>query len=160
MGIRRILPIENYTLKTSLSTEKVHSRINSILNTSYSGTFNGNTFKMSRQLTFSRNSFLPVIEGTVLETAGKTEVHIRMRLNWVVLVFMAFWMGCVSIACLVLLFAGIVNLLRGNVHGFNPMLLIPFGMLVFGWMLSFFAFHFERNKSKSDINDLLEAENS
>jgi hypothetical protein len=163
VGLKRFLPIENYTLTSRLSAQEIHDKVYAIIPNkqrgvasahSYSGTVGNHSFKISREINY-RNSFLPVIEGKITESAGHTQIAVRMRLPLPVLIFLCVWMGLLSIPCLLIGLAGFLYVTRHGFRPFEPMLLIPFGMLLFGWALAFFAFKAESMKSKNFLEKLL-----
>lgn len=166
MNIKSILPFDRYTLITELSQSEVMQRLRENVEARrnismmgynvadhsgkpYAGRVEGNHFEISRVITY-KNSFLPVIKGDVNASfPGKTEVMIRMSPGVFVLGFSAVWMLMVLVGCVVV--SGIMFY-----DGFNPMLLIPFGMLVFGSLLFTVPYKIEAKKSRVFLSDLLE----
>jgi hypothetical protein len=106
------------------------------------GTFSSDGFKITRIIHY-RNSFLPIIRGTFGSGPSGTTIAIKMGLHPLVAAFMCFWFGGVGVGILAVLAA----LSRGQTE-WNPMLLIPFGILLFGWALVSGGFWFEANKTK------------
>jgi len=163
----RLLPIENISFKTDLSPEQVLHRIKEniepkkefrfITNVSagkgnpYEGSVTRNSFVISRVITY-KNSFLPRIEGQVLEDDGGASIYVKMRLHHYVRVFMTLWFGGIlAFTCYVLV------LLTPSSEEFLPTLSIAFGMLVFGYVLSFVAFKYESRKSVQYLAKLLQS---
>jgi hypothetical protein len=161
----KFLPIENLIYKTRLSKDEVLIKLSDNIekqkafgfgayNHAYSKPYIGdiidNSFKVSRAINY-RNSFLPVIEGTVATDYVGTKISVKMKLHSSVIFFISIWLGGVSIACIVTLHALFTQ-------GFSPELLIPFGMLIFGTTLFFGGFKIESKKSIEDIKLILEAE--
>jgi hypothetical protein len=116
----------------------------------YEGSITNDSFDMRRIIGY-KNSFLPKISGTVEDTSGGSLVHVKMRLQVFVLIFMIVWMTLVGIAALV---CTIVLLASGK---FNPFLLIPIGMFLFGYALSMGAFKYESGSTKEDLKQFFEA---
>ncbi|MFT3705126.1 MAG: hypothetical protein QM802_22355 [Agriterribacter sp.] len=172
MPLKNILPFENYVLTTNLSVEEVLKRMadniqpkegfkffagfNRNYAKPYTGYIIGRTFTMNRNINY-RNSFLPVITGQIVIVSGKTAVKIKMQLGTVVLIFMSFWLGVIGLVCIGILVAGFSE--HGQVFSneFSPAFLIPFGMLVFGCLLTHFGFKGESKKSKAFLANLLES---
>ncbi len=161
------LPRENLVFKTKLSQDEVTARISSITEPDrfyrsklfgpvadkpYEGSVLNNTFEIKRIIR-SKNSFKPVIRGTISKEWDGTNVHITMRIHMLVRVFLAVWCGFVGLISLALLVPTIGS---GQVPVFTG--LIPIGVLLFVHALSLFAFKAESNKSKKMLQELLEAE--
>ncbi len=165
----KYLPFENITYQTKLETEEILNRINEIIEPKktfrmtgifgssdhkpYEGSINGNTFNLTRIISY-RNSFLPRIKGDIVKDFGRTKVNVKMRVNTFVIVFMFIWLGGVGIGCLAVLASGF----KFGGQNFEPMTLIPFGMLIFGYALVTGGFKYESLKSKKYLAELFEAE--
>ncbi len=115
----------------------------------YIGKISNNGFGITRVISY-RNSFLPYIQGTILEDSEGTTVKVTMRPHGFVLGFMAVWLGGVSLGCVVTAYA----MFRSS---FDCKLLIPFGMLLLGILLFVGAFKRESNISKTDLKKILNA---
>jgi hypothetical protein len=120
----------------------------------YEGEISKNSFSISRIIGY-RNSFLPTIHGDVSTFLGQTQIKIKMRPVTFVLIFMSFWLGIVGLVCLGTLLIGLLNISKILRTGFSPMLLIPFGMFIFGILLTNLAFKAESKKSKEFLATLL-----
>ena len=168
MNFKKFLPVENYTLKTKLSVEEVRNRIANKIepkknfrltllgnNSSkpYEGILVNNKFTISRIINY-RNSFLPVITGSILNGKEKTMVKINMQLQKFVLIFVAFWIGSVVIA----LVMQILSFLNKSAKTFSLPLIISFGSIIFLGLLTFFAFKKESKISKEFLARLIEGE--
>lgn len=171
MNFKNFLPFDNFKLLTKLSATEVQQRIESITepkkgfsfsfsgnrNKPYEGNLLDRSFEISRIINY-RNSFLPVIKGHISTCLGKTEVSIKMRPVFFVLIFMSFWLGVVGMACLGFTIAAILHFRQLLEQGFSPGALIPFGMFAFGYALLTIAYKAESRKSKTFLTQLLEAE--
>ncbi len=172
MNLKNILPFEKYILRTSLSKEEVLKKIAdniqqeqklkiSFLGEDFSKPYSGkiidNTFSMSRNINY-RNSFLPFIKGSILNSNGKTEINIIMRPILPVLIFISIWMSIVGIVCISILTVGILNFNEFSINEFSPAILIPFGMFLFGFLLTYFAFKTESKITKQFLENLLKVE--
>lgn len=167
----KYLPFENYVLITDLSVEEVRKRLSDIIKQKkkistadfqstqkpYEGSLTGDTFTMSRIIN-NRNSFLPIITGHISQVFGQTEIKIKMRPVIFVLIFMSIWLGGVGLFCIGVLIAGIIKIKEILQHGFSPMILIPFGMFIFGYGLAIVGFKFESSDSKKFLATLFEAQ--
>ncbi|QJB31310.1 hypothetical protein HF324_07995 [Chitinophaga oryzae] len=167
----KFLPIERYTLLTKLSREEIKARLEANVEPKstrlqvrigwskprttkpYQGAVSTNGFYISRIINY-RNSFLPEIRGEVSHEIVHTAVKIDMQVSWFVRVFMLFWFGAV-VAGLVLCVGAIINGSRAG-DKFDPFLLVPFPMLIFGYLLVRLSFQYEVNKSKKFLRDLLQ----
>lgn len=172
MNLKSILPFEKYTLRTSLSKEEVLKKIADTIQQEqklkisvfrenfskpYTGKIINNSFSMSRNIDY-KNSFLPFITGSVLTSNGKTNISIKMRPFMPVLIFISIWMSLVVIACISILTIAIIQFNEFSINEFSPAVLIPFGMFLFGILLTYFAFKKESKISKEFLEKLLEAE--
>ncbi len=166
MKPKKFLPSENIIYKTSLKQEEVLKRLENILEAEkmirfrifskrsskpYEGYLYGNEFSMSRIISY-RNSFLPTINGLVKKELDGTSIKVKMRLPVFAIVFLSIWYGALVLAFIVL----IVQTL--NKEGFNPVMLVPLGMMIFAYLLTMGAFKFESSKTKNYLKNLLEAE--
>ncbi|MBC9909990.1 hypothetical protein [Chitinophaga varians] len=167
----KLLPIERYTLLTKLSPEEIKKLLDANVvpkskgfqlkfgwskpagGKPYEGVVKNNGFEISRIIDY-RNSFLPVITGDVSHEIVHTAVRIKMTLSIVVAVFMTFWMGGVIIGFVGCLIAMIDGFRSGS--KFEPLLLIPFGMLIFGYLMVKLAFQTEVSKSRKFLRELLQ----
>ncbi len=163
--MKKVLPIENLVLRTTLSKEEAMEKLKENIETEkpfgfgvnsftyskpYIGTISGDIFEIKRAINY-RNAFLPLIKGKVNNDSSWTKIDISMKPHGFVTAFMAIWFGGVTIGCVATTFA----MLSGE---FNPFLLIPFGMLLFGIALVVGAFKTESSKSKKDLLNIFEAE--
>ncbi|MFA8437036.1 MAG: hypothetical protein ACEPOZ_21225 [Marinifilaceae bacterium] len=154
------LPFENIEIKTQLTASQIKERISECIepkkifrsgkkNTKpYEGIITGNRFKIQRIINY-RNSFLPQIKGHIIQTTYGAKVEIKMRLNIAVYIFMTFWLGGIGSVFLFLLFSSIDD------KEFNPLILAPLGMILFGYVLSTGGFKSESNRSRKDLEKIL-----
>jgi hypothetical protein len=174
MNIKKYLPVEDYVLTTKLSPQEVHNRIAANIepragirlsllprHTSkpYEGQIYNNQFTISRIIHY-RNSFLPIIKGTISSYLSQTQIAITMKPHSFVLVFMLVWMGFVGLACVGILIALAIKGNRLFGGGFSPFAFIPFVMLVFGALLTHFAFKMESKKARLFLAYLLQGQES
>ncbi len=172
MNLKKYLPFENYILSTKLSATEIYKRLSNNIEPKrtfrfspfnrnstkpYEGEIYENTFSMSRIINY-RNSFLPIIRGDISIFAGQTQINIKMRPVTFALIFISFWLGVVGLICVGMLLSGLLQIRQLVKTGFSPMLLIPFGMFIFGYLLMTLAFKAESGKSKKFLVTLLEAQ--
>jgi hypothetical protein len=170
MLLKKILPFENYLLKTNLSADEVLGRIkNSIENKKpfrfsilkddytkpYTGQIIGRTFKMTRNINY-RNSFLPNIYGQITSFLGITTVKIKMRPNMIVLAFISLWLGTVGLICITILFGVLFK--SKFIAKDTPLiaLFMPFLMFATVYLMTYFGFKVESKKSKKFLDEILE----
>ncbi len=172
MNVKKYLPVENYVITTRLSAAEVYKRLSENIAAKrtfrltgsnrkstkpYEGVIHGNSFTISRVIDY-RNSFLPIIQGNISTFLGQTEVRVKMRPMTFVLIFMSLWLGVVALVCIGILIAGFLKFSELLKNGFSPMVLIPFGMLAFGGLLTNLAFKAESKKSKQFLTALLDGQ--
>lgn len=165
-----MLPYEQYTFVTKLSTTEVAKRIaeNSQLRPKiisftrretpdklFTGFVSGDKFELSRVIQY-KNSFLPLIKGKMTSFLGKTEISITMAPVLPVLIFMAFWLGVVTLVCVGMLIYGMNNFHRLLKEGIELPLLIPFFMWIGGVAMFSFGFKSESKRAKKLLVELLE----
>lgn len=171
MNIKSWLPFDRYTLVTALKVEEVMRRLEanvapkpktsllvvqrygqkqSPTDKPYTGTVIGQHFEIWRVINY-KNSFLPMVKGEVSHFLGETEIKVKSSPHIAVLIFSACWMSMVFIGCLGVTFVFIKD-------GFEPPLLIPFAMLIFGSLLFTIPYKLEAKKTKQFLLELLESE--
>ena len=144
-----------YIIKTSKSKSEIiqilennTSEKRSVFYRNYDEFFNGNisedSFKIQRNISY-RNSFLPVIIGTIKETDNGSEISMKMRLSLFVTGFMIFWFSFVIIFCLMMPF----------IKFDFPICLVPYLMLVFGILLVIIPNKIETKIAKEKLEELL-----
>nr|WP_295876878.1 hypothetical protein [uncultured Chitinophaga sp.] len=167
----KFLPIERYTLLTKLSPEEIKTLLEANVEPKgynlhirigwfqpkgakpYQGAVSVNGFFISRIIGY-RNSFLPEIRGEVSHEVVHTAVKINMQLTLFVRIFMVLWFGAVVVG-LVLCVGAMINGSRAG-EKFESFLLVPFPMLIFGYLMVTLSFGYEVNKSKKFLRDLLQ----
>ena len=154
----KILPYEKFTLisKNPASTVflilKNNIKERKFLNGLFKEKeyFEGEIFKHGfsiNPLINYKNSFNPIINGSIIEKDGFTLIKVTMRLNVGVLIFGIFWCS----PFFFLLFIGIAN--------FVPkLIIICLLFLIGGGCLFILPFKHEAKKAKQKLIDLLEAE--
>jgi hypothetical protein len=167
----KYLPFEDFILTTPLTvhevqkllTEKVETMQGSLFGNSpktnkpYRGEVTSESFRIYRIINY-RNSFLPEITGRYKTNDNGTQIQIKMRPNTGVLVFMSIWLGLVGIVCIVIFVVMLMSMKEVFKGGFSPMVLIPFGMFVFGYGLVTLGFKSESSLSKNYLIKILTAE--
>jgi hypothetical protein len=171
MKLSSLLPYERCVFTTHLSQQEVLKRIDDNIQVRpnfrfsfsppryskpYSGYIRANFFEMTRNISY-RNSFLPLITGTVSTESGQTQVTIIMKPVLFVTIFMCIWLGFAGLVSLIVTLGALTELNRSVHTAFDPAMLIPYGMFAFGYLLFFFAFKFESGPSARFLEDLLEA---
>lgn len=171
MGLKKFLPFEKFVLQTKLTMVEVLDRIAKNVEPRknfhfsffpvqrtkpYEGSIAANNFVISRIIGY-RNSFLPLIKGTVYNYIDKTEIAITMRPFIGVIIFMSFWLGTVGLVCISIIIAAFVQLKEAFQHGVSLVILIPFGMLIFGYGMVMIGFKTESKRSRKFLTELLEA---
>ena len=114
--------------------------------------FNGSveddgSFKISRTIRYN-NSFLPIIDGNIVDDGNSSVINISMHYHPFVLAFMAFWFIGVLIGCIVMPF----QKLDRELFVFR---FVPYFMLGAGVLLVFLPYKIETNIAKNKLIELL-----
>lgn len=162
----KYFPYENITYKTKLDTKEVINRIQKNIELKisffttitdsenhkpYEGVVNGMVFKISRIIEH-RNSFLPIITGVVKKDVDGAKINVKMELPPIILAFILFWCGSSGSVFMIFL----EDSLKTGI--FESMILIPFGMFLFVYVMTMGSFKYESIKSKKFLAQLFEAE--
>ena len=170
-SLKKYLPVENYVITSKLSIDEIKRRLTdniepkslsiSVFNRSsnkpYQGQILEDTFTISRIINY-RNSFLPVITGHISIFLGKTQIQVKMRPATFVLIFISFWLAIVGLTCLAIILIGLIQFEKVWQNESSPMFLIPFAMLLFGYLLPTLAFKAESRKSKQFLEGIFEGQ--
>jgi hypothetical protein len=111
----------------------------------FEGNLRGNEFEIKRIINY-RNSFLPIVNGRIDTVGNTTRLTVHMRLHTVVIVSMTIWMSFVA------LFFVLGLLKSGNSDG---RLIIPLGMLSFGYALTMGGYLFESERTKKILTEIV-----
>lgn len=161
----KIYPEEIFDIETGMTTTDVYAKLDAVVATPkwlrvssgnkrrFRGEFTGSGFKIVRIIGY-RNSFLPVIVGSIKPAAAGCRIAITMRLQRFTSLFMLFWLGGVSIILGILLAAAL--------NGYTvpmPAILVPAVLLLFGSALMSGCFWWEVKKTKPLLREMFAAEN-
>ena len=117
----------------------------------FEGEVSENGFKISRIIRY-RNSFRPVIEGEFSSLVKGVRIDVRLRLHTMVMIFSLLWLGFGLVA------AGAVIFQIISTGGFASGMFIPFGMLLFYFLLMTLAFGVEANKAGKLLSEIFAAD--
>ena len=169
-----IFPRLEYSIDSTKSPEDIYTILNSVTapkkmlfsylsypdNIEFIGEVNSSDFKIvSKPKPYVRNSFTPVILGTIRAAKGLTVIDIRMRLYLFVQVFETIWYGGAGITLLVGLFAAFAE-----VAGRTGTKLTVFSLAVifyavvfwgFGQALTRIGFYFPAKRAIERLDELL-----
>jgi hypothetical protein len=157
----RLWPSDAFEIDTAMSMAEIMAALGSQTEApewfrfwgrhrTFQGTFSTAGFRIKRIINHG-NAFLPVIQGTISSGPLGTAISIRMGLHPFVAVSMCFWFGGVALGDL----AVVAGLSFGKT-AWDPMLIIPFGMLLFGWLFLSGCFWPEVNAAKGVLLEILE----
>jgi hypothetical protein len=167
--IKKILPFETLVYHSALSNEELINHLQNEIEAeksfglgaqkfTYSKPYIGKVyrsgFEIKRALNY-RNSFLPLIKGEIKNDISGSKISVKMKLHDFVKAFMILWLGGVSIACLGGLYTLLFTDNADSEAGF--FIFIPFAMLLFGIAMVSFGFKAESQKSKKDLEEILQA---
>ena len=161
-----LLPFEKITYRSRLSEEEIIDRLHDLVETEdffayswslktpdhrYQGQIDGSEFKFHR-IIFYRNSFLPVIVGNVEQGPdGGTIIHVKMRLHYLVMVFLAYLIQFWSIFFIYSLREFYDS--QNSTWESNPILIL---LAIYAVIL--LGFKIEANKDKEVLCELFESE--
>lgn len=153
------MPFCMFTLSTSLPLSEVEARIQPLIappdptfsfqrpepgGPPFQGSFSPPHFKVSRRIQY-RNSFLPVIHGSLGAGAVGSEIRLVMHVHLIVLAFMCVWFG------------GVLFSLSLSSFAWDEPHLMPLGMAVFGVALTCGGFFPEAIKAARLIREAVRA---
>jgi hypothetical protein len=137
-----------------IQQSEVFSSRNSINSKPYVGAIQNGSFKIRRVIDY-RNSFLPQINGEIIEDVNGTKIKVEMKLINFVKFFMIIWFSfCAFFGFIFLLVLIFDNDSKSN-SGFS--ILIPIFMLIFASFLVSSGFASESEKSIKDLEEILKA---
>ena len=84
-----------------------------------------------------RNSFIPIIKGTIRPTENGSKVKLEMNLHPFVKYFVTMWLGMVGMGFFMLCISMVES------SSFSPLFLAPVGMWFFGYFLAKKGFDYE-----------------
>lgn len=154
----KLLPYDKFEIQTSLTLEEVIAALKKHVEPKrwfrlfwgnhavFEGEISQDGFRIMRIINY-RNSFLPVIKGAFKQNQNGINVMIRMGLHPFVIVFMCIWFGGI-------IFAIVAGLASSKIT-LSATLLIPLGMLFFGWAMVAGGFWFEARKVKPQLLSVL-----
>ena len=159
-----LLPYKQLVFESSLSKEEVVRRLSLEVASRRWGWFERRTekfegavteggFQISRIIRY-RNSFLPVIQGRFYPLAKGVRIEVTMRLHMAVLIFSIVWLSIVGVGALAF---GSQIIATGKIEAG---MLIPFGMLLFFYLMVTIGFGVEASKARKQLSGILEAEAS
>ena len=164
MNLFPLLPYQRLVFESQFSKEEILRRLTAEVarrrisfgvfenrRETFEGEVSENGFKISRIIRY-RNSFRPIIEGEFFPLVKGVRIEVRMRLQLLVLIFSIVW---VSFAVAV---AGTVIFQIISRGEFAGGMFIPFGMLLFYFLLVTIAFGLEANKASKLLSEIFAAD--
>lgn len=138
--VTRLSPEEvRNTLGAFVCRDKKRYYQNDTMGKPFWGTVGMGHFRIGPAVSY-RNSFCPVLTGTIRDRGDGTVLTVEMGLSGPVQVFLAVWLGVCGLFAL-------TTAVSWPVRGFQPMDLAPFAMLLFGWGLTTFGYSLEADKA-------------
>ena len=142
----KFFPFESITYRSKMSSDKVLEKLEGVIepkkfirlekifgnNTDhkkYQGYLKKKIFRVTRIIGY-QNAFLPLIYGVVEDVGQDTKIKMTMRLHVFVLFFSLAWMAGVGGTFLLLCVP------KFGEETFKPALLVPLGMLLFGYVIA------------------------
>lgn len=109
-----------------------------------------NNFLVCPVTQYSRNSFLPVINGEVFDNDDGAVVHVCMKMYNLV---QAFWITWLSLA--LVFFVSIFVTFIANNQQFQIGVFVPLFLFGYGYCLGYFAFRFNARSARRKMEELL-----
>ena len=103
-------------------------------------------FKVVSNISY-RNSFLPIIQGSVRAEGSRSVITIKMRMHWFVSVFSAIWLGFVTLFMLAVVLMLVVESDFSLLCGSG-------GMMLFGQLLIRGGFYIPAKKALKRMKEL------
>ena len=160
-----IFPRLEYRIDSTKSPEDINTILNSVTaskkmvfsylsypdNIEFVGEVNPSDFKIKpKPKPYVRNSFIPVILGTIRTERGLTVIEIKMRLHLFVQIFSTIWFGGVGLGIL----AGLLVVFTEGMNGL-PMLVGTVALFAFGQALARIGFYFPAKNASRRLEELL-----
>jgi hypothetical protein len=161
----KLLPYEHVEYETKLSLEDIRERLAADLepeklfslprNTykKFAGHFNDNVFEI-RPIVEGRNSFLPMIKGTVYDEGNRRIVIVQMRLHLVIILFLCIWYGLL-VKITIPFIEELIT--KGE---YNPIIPAIALFYLFPYVLTMIGFKPEAEKALDYLKELFENENN
>ncbi len=161
----RFLPFEKYSVLTTLSEEEILERLQIITRTTdtikfsaktavllrskydYHGEIHEKSFEIWRNI-YYRNSFRPIIYGTLSPYLDKTEIRISMNMHLFIKVILIILFSMALISSFISL----------EFSPLNFKTFIPLIVVLVGYIVVLFGFKVEARRSKKDLNKIFKAE--
>jgi len=112
-----IFPYIEYQITSSKSPEEIADILRSVTDSNntflchsskeFLGTVRPNDFKIVSNINY-RNSFLPVIKGTIHQNGTSSIVNIKMQLSLMIRIFLYFWLGTLVFPFFILLLYNLI----------------------------------------------------
>jgi hypothetical protein len=159
------VPYENIILESDLSYNEILNRIQNIIEPrryifsrllkkdngkTYEGELFENKFKINRIILY-RNSFIPIIYGTIISESNKTKIYVKMKLHIFVKIFMCLWSSFFALG----FFKDIKNFISDMELNAFPFAFMA--IILLGYIFMTGIFKAECRKSKIYFGELFEA---
>ena len=157
-----IFPRLEYSIDSTKSPENIYTILNSVTapkkmlfsypdNIEFIGEVNPSGFKIvSKPKPYVRNSFIPVILGTIRTGRGLIVIDIKMRLYLFVQIFLTIWFGGAGLGVL----AGLLAVFTEGMNGV-PILFATIALFAFGEALARIGFYFPAKNAIKRLEELL-----
>ena len=160
-----ILPRLEYSIDSTKSLEDINTILNSVTapkkmvfsylsypdNIEFIGEVNPSGFKIvSKPKPHVKNSFIPVIVGTIRTGRGLTVIDIKMRLYLFVQIFLTIWFGGAGLGVL----AGFLAVFTEGMNGVS-MLFATVAFFAFGQVFARTGFYFPAKNARRRLEELL-----
>ncbi len=176
MNINKYLAFERHKIETKFDPEEVIKRIDNNIEPKqyfrskswswinlgiesikeFEGKAKDNRFRINRIINY-RNSFQPIITGTISKDKNLTEINIEMQLNDFIMIFMSLWLLVFGLASLIFPYVAIVNYKTSMQHpAIFLLVLIPTGMFTIGYFMMIQPFRHECKIALNFIKEILE----
>jgi hypothetical protein len=155
------LPFERFTIHTDFSMQQVQERLSEVVRPpfsrvifmnvpqTYEGRIHGNRFEISR-ITNYRDTFLPVVVGTIRDSLGSCSIDVRLRPHIIVIVGLLVILGlAIAAEC------GFFLTMLGA-HSFNIGILWPAAVLAVFYVISTIWLKLEAAVEKQSLTEIFD----
>jgi len=153
----KLFPNANFIIETDCTHDEVYDILKSNIGKKagffatnkrpFYGECSGTSFRIIPNIEY-RNSFIPIISGSIRDKSNKVDIEINMKLFKMVNIFVSIYLSMAAIFALIILIASFNDI--KVLFGLIPCVMLAAFMLV----LSHGAFNYEVKKRKKQLNEM------
>lgn len=162
MILKYLIPFDRFVIRSPLSSAAAGEALQAVVeprkflrvgagSRDFEGEVENGHFKIARQINY-RNSFRPVVAGTIEPAPGGSVIRVTLRPSIFVMIFCLVWLNfVVSVGTSLVQQTSLAELQA------NPVVLMPFGMVIFFLVIINGGFWTEANKQRHMLKTLFNA---